>query len=316
MLLGYYSKWVNGAGLPTIRAAYDAAPRRAPLMHASPAPGPPLSGIPLGPPPAGMGPLPRLKRERLAPVRHVILHGSQATGDACAFSDVDIAVVLDDSRPFTLGEHRGAVRELKRVLRAIYRYDCLMHHGLMFVVQSDLQRYDQSFLPLETFRRACALHGPAMLSVRTVEPDGQKAKERLRRAVAVMREQAEAEFWQRNDFALKRFISNVLLIPALVAAARGRYVYKKDSFEVAREWFTALDWTGIARAEEFRALWARPPAPLLSRLASHGPHPCLQIRSVLRYPPRVNAERFLRDHAGLWRQELRRVFARAEELAC
>lgn len=315
-LLSYYGKWVNGTGLPTLRALYGGRPGGSPVSARPIAPGRPLAGITLDAPAPDLRGLPRLAPERLRPVRHIILHGSQATGDACAFSDVDIVVVLDDSRECTATEHRNAVHELKRLLHAVYRLDTLMHHGLMFALASDFQQYDQSFLPVETFRRSHALYGPAMLPVRVVEPNGEKVRRRAQRAIALLREQAETDAWQLNDYAFKRFISNVLLVPALVAAVRGRYVYKKDSFGIVQEWFTPLDWTGIARAEEFRTMWIRPRAPALSQLASFGPHPCVQIRAMLRRPPRLNADRLLRDHPGLWRQELRRVFARAAELVC
>lgn len=239
----------------------------------------------------GSASLPRLDSRALAPVTHVLLHGSMATRDACGFSDVDVAVIVDDLREFSAQTHRDAVFELRRLLREVLGYDALMHHGLMFFGASGLERYDQRFLPVETLRCARVLHGPRELRLRLTDPpDGAFANSLKASAASLRRRIARRDFLQ-NDYQLKSVLSGSLLMPARVLAAHGQHVYKRDSFELAREFFTAPEWEFIARCEALRALWVRPPAPFAHRHAPARTHP--QLRQILgaRLAPHLNVRR-------------------------
>ncbi len=313
--LAYYERWVNGAGLRSLHALLSPRPRRVPAsVRPETAVGTDDVAITLSESPAMAG-LPVLNADRLHPVPHVILHGSQATHDACGFSDVDVVAVIEDRVDFTLAEHAAAVQELQRLLRAIFRYDSLMHHGLMFFAASALDAYDQSFLPLDTLRCAVALHGSRTIVLHTKSPDEQSARARVRRSADVLLGAAKQRRHEQDDFAFKQLLSNVLLMPALLCAARGQYVYKRDSFDLARGWFSKSQWQAVARAEEYRRRWDRPPQSALAQWLGDCSHPSMRVRWSAKRPPRGNVRRLLATSAGSWREDLERTLVRCRELA-
>jgi hypothetical protein len=315
-VLGYYERWVNGNGLRTASALWprgrdilapaSAPQRRVSAEHATTVEftqGPPLVD------------LPHLDAQALAPVGSIVVHGSQATGDACAFSDVDVLAIVEDVRPFSPAEHRRAARALQSLLRRLYRIDPLMHHGLMLLPASALDAYDESFLPLETLGLARVLHGPSRLEIRTVPPDVTRLRARVRGVLYVLRRLVDERAYERSDYALKRLISNVLLLPALIAEARGSFVYKRESFALARPLFREDGWSGIARSEELRRSWRAASARTLPETLEGRIHPCLLNRAAIRRQARENAARLLKNDLGdRWRGELAATFRSAEAL--
>lgn len=236
----------------------------------------------------------RVQPTRLWPIRHVLVHGSAATQDMCAFSDIDVAVFVDDSRPFSAAEHRVAVRELRRLLHTIFHHDALMHHGLMFAPATSLDAYDQRFLPLETLRNARVLHGPQTFEVRVIEPARDDAAQSLASCARSLRKHLHEAAFCANDYTFKNFLSGALLMPARVLAAHGTYVYKRESFALAKELFKPQAWDFIARCEGLRALWQRPPAPAAHRAVPRAAHPKLLQIFGARYAPRLNVRRVSR----------------------
>lgn len=286
----YYEQWVNGGSL---RVAELAAGRR---PHAAPRPCPPAgesiaeAGLCLARYDASP-PLPQLDASALAPIPHVLVHGSAATKDGCAFSDIDVAVFVDDSRAFSPAQHRAAVGELRRLLHAVLEHDPLMHHGLMFASAGSLKAYDQRFLPLETLRRARVLHGDTALRVRLKKAPPADLRAALRMAALSLRRHLDAGDFLTDDYRFKSFLAGALLMPARVLAAQGSFVYKRDSFEAARELFRSAQWEFIARCEALRSLWLRPPPPLAHRLVPPWMHPRLRQIAGEELAPRVNVRR-------------------------
>lgn len=309
----FYERWVNGRDLRTLPALFGAGPRSKPASAVPQSEVADATSIELG----TAGPavtLPPLRSENLAPISCVAVHGSQATRDACDFSDVDVLVVVEDRKTFTAEEHAAAVKELQGLLRAIYRYDPLMHHGLMFFPASGFDAYDQTFLPVETLRRACALHGPSRLAIRLIPEAKNSSSKRVLNALSVIRTRLAEHAAQRDDYSFKRMISNILLLPALLAAARGHQVYKRDSFPLARDWFSDDEWSGIRRTEEYRNLWKRTNEPILQRVLGETSHPSVRVRLSARLSSRANVSRLLEPSANAWLADLNRTFQRAEAI--
>lgn len=288
----FYERWVNGSELRVVELASGRMPQSGP---ASTPPQPADEGAPvqlqLEPDEGSSAGLPSLDAAALAPISHVLLHGSMATRDACDFSDVDVAVIVDDANDYPLDAHRAAITELRRLLRAVFGRDALMHHGLMFFAGSGLQRYDEQFLPVATLRCARVLHGPRELRLRVVNAPEGSFNTTLRSSARSLRKHIQERDFLKDDYALKRMLSGSLLMPARALAADGRHVYKRDSFYMARDMFSTREWEFIARCEGLRALWARPAAPVLARGVPAKSHPRLRNLVDARMAPRLNVRR-------------------------
>jgi predicted nucleotidyltransferase len=311
----YYEHWVNGAELRVAQLAAGAYPRSAPQPHPQTAPKGVNVALELAAHDSKHLALPALDTQALAPIKHVLLHGSMATGDACDFSDVDIAVFVDDMNAYAAEQHHAAVIELRRLLHGALAFDSLMHHGLMFSPAHSLQAYDQRFLPVDTLARARVLHGAQTLQVCVSPPDLQRFSQALRSCCASLRLHVESGDFLQDDYRLKNFLSGVLLMPARILAARGTYVYKRESFELARSLFSNTQWEFVARCEALRALWQRPPAPLTYRTVPETSHPRLLQIIGRWFAPRLNTRRLSSTMVDGLTRSAHRFLARVEEVA-
>jgi hypothetical protein len=288
----YYDHWVNGSDLRLVDLASGRLPREVPpaCSHSCTSESTHVT-LQLQPYENCVPPLPALDAHALAPIKHVLVHGSLATQDSCAFSDADIAVFVDDSRPYTQPQHDAAVRELRRLLHAVLAFDPLMHHGLMFASASALDCYDQRFLPVDTLARARVLHGARTLELHTVATPVEDFARTLGSCATSLRKQVIKRHFLRDDYRLKNFLSGALLMPARVLAASGTCVYKRESFALARSFFTGVQWEFIARCEALRATWRRPAAPFGHGLVPAASHPHLRQVIGQRLAPRFNVRR-------------------------
>lgn len=288
----YYDDWVNGNDLRLFELAAGRRPRTAPRQPArTDAAGAPRVRLELEPYNGSRPQLHSLDSRALAPIKHVLVHGSMATQDGCGFSDVDIAVFVDDGAHYTQRQHEAAIVELRRLLHSAFAFDPLMHHGLMFAPATSLEHYDQGFLPIGALARARVLHGPRTLEICSAATPLDELASRLRASAKSLRTHILRREFFEDDYRLKHVLSGALLMPARVLAAQGTCVYKRDSFDLARSLFNAMQWEFIARCEALRALWKRPPAPLPQRLVPSRVHPHLRQVIGERMAPRLNVRR-------------------------
>lgn len=309
----YYDRLVNGREMRFVDLARNSIESISVTLPSTPGtPGGNRRVVSLGPY-SGEPPL-RVDSSALAPLSHVLVHGSIATHDACPFSDIDIAVIIDDTRTFTAEEHIAAVRELRRLLDSVYSFDGLMHHGLMFFPASGLQSYDQRFLPIRTLELASVLHGPLDLQLwESPPPQAQFAQTLRASAQSLLRHFANQTFCV-NDYLFKQVLSGTLLMPARVLAAHGTHVYKRDSFQLAREYFTPKTWELIARAEALRETWIRPQQPALDRALAGRVHPSLRAQLSRRTSPKLNVRRLSENMIAGMEKSARTFVERIEEL--
>ncbi len=297
MLKAYYEHWVNGvdlswkrlllrrsAGAPPVvgQPASEAARNTTELQLSAYAPGSSwhfAMAIPQPVPP---------------PVHAILVHGSQATDSTiCDFSDVDTMVLIDDRTAHSRAEHDQAVVLLRRLLGRVYSYDPLMHHGLMFFQRSGFDAYDQSFMPTETLRLAKSLAGEKQLRLSPARVNLEQMCGRLSNSLLSLRRNFQRAEYQHSDYQLKRILSGILLLPTVLLATRGEFVYKQRSFALARELFSVAQWDLIARAEEMRLSWRRPAGSVVPDLLARRFHPQAGIDWTRRFGPSLNAARLV-----------------------
>ncbi len=295
-LVTYYDVWVNGEAL---RRRHLFAPRRSrPPAVAGLNPSMPAGGelrLPLRQS-SGVKNLDlRVDGARLEPIHQILVHGSQATGDTCGFSDVDVLVVLDDSRSFTATQHQNAVSELQTLLRSMFLYDCLMHHGFMFMLRSEFDSYRESFLPVETLRNALVIWGTPSITLRKVVSPNTKL--RLQASIESLVGRLERRDHERDDYAFKSVLSGLLLMPSLLLASVDIFCYKRDSFALGPQEFPGVAWGAIRQAEDMRLRWRRPPARMTQHIVSKMFHPHAIIRLSRMYQSSANVRELLGDRS-------------------
>lgn len=295
-LLTYYDVWVNGETLSR-RHLFAHGPSRPPAVVGRK---PSMSGdgdlrLTLGQGSRVKDLDLRVDGAKLEPIHQILVHGSQATGDTCGFSDVDVLVVLDDSRSFTATQHKDAMSELRALLRLMFLYDCLMHHGFMFMLRSGFDAYRESFLPIETLRTALVIWGPPSIALRRAAPDG--AKPRLRASALSLVRRLDRRDHERDDYAFKSILSGLLLMPCLLLESVDIFCYKRDSFSLGPQEFPGVAWGAIRQAEDLRLRWQRPPARMTQQIVSKMFHPHTIIRLTRLYQSSTNVRTLLGDRS-------------------
>ncbi|MBI4677570.1 MAG: nucleotidyltransferase domain-containing protein [Elusimicrobia bacterium] len=195
-----------------------------------------------------------------------ILHGSFAVGGTTAFSDIDIALLVDEA---SLDE--GRLRRLRTasqsLLRAAYRIDPLMHHGIGVLFRGEMACYDQSILPLNAVESGVVLAG-GPLSIEAAWHPGRSrasAASKLRRQIGSLRRDLGTGLL--SLYRRKCLLSVLMLLPSLlVESVEGLFPHKRDSFDLARCRFDDNDWRAVERASDMRRRWKVP--RLLGRLAA------------------------------------------------
>ena len=187
------------------------------------------------------------------------IHGSYATGNITAFSDIDVTVIIPDKK-ISKKEAKNLRKVVRLMLGYIYSVDPLMHHGIEIILACDLSRYDESILPVKTLRSSVALNESRQMNIIVDhELSVINAKKKLVKqcdAVILFKENK----MNQSLYKMKGLISVLMLIPVLLLQADVKeFLYKRDAIKRARDlYIEKIPFTAIDMATEFRKDWLVP----------------------------------------------------------
>jgi hypothetical protein len=170
-------------------------------------------------------------------IKHFLLHGSLADLKYVeGWSDLDTFVVVDD--------------EVFNDPNDLFNFRILfsrLNHGFIIVLESDLENYSNSLLPVEVIKTATNLYGPSKICIRKSNTHidwvrkFQETKDLfvvfdssgIFKHHAYMGEYLTKDMIDRNEgmYQFKYLIGMSVLFPSMYYTAIGNPVYKADSFE-------------------------------------------------------------------------------------
>jgi predicted nucleotidyltransferase len=184
------------------------------------------------------------------------LHGSFATKDYVkGWSDVDtLAVVLKKTieDPKSLLEFRNMMYYMRHFL---YKIDPLQHHGSIIISEYDLENYCQVYFPVEIFKYAKSFFkedGTGKVKVRDCSSE---VLAKLFWFVNYFRRLNIEKNYNMNSYDTKNLLHCITLFPTVYLNAKGIFVYKKLSFEMAKKDFKKEAWEVIDYASSIRRNW-------------------------------------------------------------
>ncbi len=204
---------------------------------------------------------------------HFYLHGSLATGDyKKGWSDLDTLMIVKKE---AVTDPRKLL-ELRKFCFAAWplflQITPLQHHGFIVVTEFDLVSYTSRLLPPSVLDTALALkEGRSELEL-SLRKDHSSSYELLEHRLMIARDAVETGIFKyhpkdgvyllsgfRNAenamYQLFSFLGNVMIAPAYFLDALGRGCYKKQSFDIARPYFSKKAWSLVKKATQIRALW-------------------------------------------------------------
>jgi len=192
-------------------------------------------------------------------IKDIIVHGSYGDGRITYYSDIDLTVVLDEG-VFDSSEtiFRSKQWVLNKLCRQILEVDPLQHHGPFYLWPSLIDNYSESILPIDAYKKSWSVKGSDINFIVSESGEEQKSHNALTTMKALMN--YENHFFQDgyHMYALKRMLSNLMLVPALLSQDLGKPISKAESFE----WFYAEMGdaeTVVRNATRIRAEWPQTP---------------------------------------------------------
>ena len=226
----------------------------------------------------------------------VFLHGSYATLDFTAYSDLDLLVLLPRTAAGSPASLRAIRREWIAAWRELKEFDPLQHHGPFFLTEMDLRGYPAPLFPESVWERTMALEErPRILRLRAI-PEPELARGRF----TSMAERFCATDLRRgrtNAYRCKSDLSVFMLLPALWCQARGDDVGKRESFGRIGPRLSEGARRAFARASEIREAWtyAEPAAHRLLRRCFWNPLLPASVDAARSDPPAEGVRGLLDD---------------------
>jgi predicted nucleotidyltransferase len=185
----------------------------------------------------------------------LLLHGSYATGKITEYSDIDVLAIF---APHKNQEDRKALKHALWALTCyLHRIDPLMHHGVDFIDEGSLRRYDESLLPIDALAKSIVLHGAPEISITASTETGmQSARVKLHNFCTSVID-VQTNWISTTPYKVKAFLSTLFLIPVLLLQAeKGVFLYKRESLEIARSMYAKdISFEAIDAATIMREKW-------------------------------------------------------------
>ena len=201
---------------------------------------------------------------------NLLAHGSVGDFTTTPYSDFDFTIVLSNDVLKNESRYREYRRWLKILYRLLFRIDPLQHHGPFYLWDDLIKQYANSILPLAVYEDAWAMESFQAEFCVCREPSEQESRISLNLCRNLTNAKRLLFRLGYNRFAIKRYLSYVMLIPAFYYTDIGQPMKKADSFEPFFK-----DFGSIARpiqiASEARQSWPVNPswfnliAPAFSR---------------------------------------------------
>lgn len=179
----------------------------------------------------------------------LIVQGSYADSEITNYSDVDLVIFY---KPFN-SEVLKIKKEIETFLLTV---DPLQHHGVFMIDIGTLSFYWQMDLPVEVLKKAKYFGDlDSTLPVTGVLSENTGSLKAAENVMNVIKKFLNKDYRQIGLWEWKFFISDVLLFPTLLLGSKGKYIYKRDSFPLAKEMFSKDAWYCIEKATTIRSLW-------------------------------------------------------------
>jgi predicted nucleotidyltransferase len=189
-------------------------------------------------------------------VADAILFGSLADSTACPYSDFDCLIVLDDQLLNAADRLQQLAHKLFQWRKLLLRTDILQHHGWFVVLQSDRLCWEQSFLPVTTLEESRSLLHDQPYELEFFTPAYEDFHTPFLQLCHLLLKTTSSAVQWMNLYELKTWMSRFFHTPALFCQALyQKGIGKKDSFDLAKSYFSDARWKPVAVLSRCRLEW-------------------------------------------------------------
>jgi predicted nucleotidyltransferase len=198
------------------------------------------------------------------------VHGSMATCEEIAYSDFDALVILRDHVFEDRKRLVDTAVQLSQARRIMFNADPLQHHGWFILTESDLPYYCDAYFPRIVFSYSKSMLNDRGDSLSLAPRNSIKEiRDNFNRVAISFLQLIENSITIRNLYLIKCALSQFMLLPALYVQTRyGMGIYKKCSFQKARQDFNTEEWNCVDRISHLRDEWLVQLNPLTKTMLS------------------------------------------------
>ena len=189
------------------------------------------------------------KGQRHHLIENIIVHGSYGDYSANNYSDIDLTIMFNDNifynKTLLLQARKFVLRD---VIPFSLQIDPFQHHGPFILWPGLLKHYEESILPTAVYQHAwAAVKTEYTFCVSHAVSDDYKLNLTCEKVFSLGKMSVKT-----NDLYLtKRFLSNLMLIPAFFQLAQGKPCHKAPAFkhfQAAMGSFEALSYASAIRS--------------------------------------------------------------------
>ncbi|MCT4645608.1 MAG: hypothetical protein N4A74_11535 [Carboxylicivirga sp.] len=160
----------------------------------------------------------------------IYIHGSWADNTNVFFSDIDDFVIINDDNDDV---YKKTCQLLKKSEIRFARVDPLQHHGHWTVKKSEIQSYDDAFLPHYTLNNATCINGNPLINFKL---DNEIADNKIRQYLLftlfnIHSKNNKIRNEKLSAFELKALASSYSLLPPLIYQTLGQKLDKKTAIQ-------------------------------------------------------------------------------------
>ena len=184
------------------------------------------------------------------------LHGSLATKDYVkGWSDADTLAVVSKEAIENPEKLLGLRIKMYYMRHFLYMIDPLQHHGSIIISQYDLDNYCKVYFPVEIFKYAKSFFKEDGISKIRVRDCSSESLAKLFWFVNYFRRINIQKSYNMSSYDAKNLLHCITLFPTVYLNAKGIFVYKRLSFEMAKKDFKKEAWEVIDYASSIRRNW-------------------------------------------------------------
>ena len=209
------------------------------------------------------------------------LHGSFATKDYIrGWSDVDTLSIIS-KRTIDDPELLLKLREKFYNMRYFfYKIDPLQHHGSIIIGEYDLKNYCQTYFPIPIFSYAKSFFKNDAVNQLMSRDFSSEAITRLFWFVNHFRRLNIENRFKLGSYDTKTLLHIITLFPSIYLQSKGKLVYKKFSFGIAKKDFKKEVWNVMDGVSSIRSNWKYSSTiPLMHSISKINPLLCYQLNS-------------------------------------
>jgi hypothetical protein len=188
-----------------------------------------------------------------------LVHGSVGTGEEVKYSDFDGILLIDEKRI----ENRMALHSLIRIIRKtnamMLHQDALQHHGWNILTVNELAQYPDDILPLVLLEKSKTIYPARKLNIQYhLQRNGLDYKKTFTQLTRSIEQKIHRELPADSFRHFKSYVSEILLLPAVcIQAATNKPVFKKESFDMIREYVQSHSLNTISKYSALRNEWSQ-----------------------------------------------------------